>query len=196
MQKIVVAVGSVRQPKLEAVAAALDASKSCFDPQPEFEVIGIEAPSGVRHTPLSRAETMQGARQRAEALRDMARSQGAAWHYVVGLEGGLDMLQLNGSRLVFLENWAYVMDPSGASSYGQSGAVLLPDALARQVIDHRVELAQAIDQFAGSHGIRDREGAWGILTSGRITRREAFRIAVINAFAPHFNRRFYQASGV
>ena len=53
---------------------------------------------------------------------------------------------------------------------------------------------QAIDAFAGGHNIRDAEGAWGILTRNLTTRQDSFRIAVINAFAPFFNRELYAAS--
>jgi non-canonical (house-cleaning) NTP pyrophosphatase len=40
-------------------------------------------------------------------------------------------------------------------------------------------------------GIRDAQGAWGILTGNKITRQEAFRVAVIAAFAPFFNAQAY-----
>jgi non-canonical (house-cleaning) NTP pyrophosphatase len=96
-------------------------------------------------------------------------------------------------RLVFLQNWAYVTD-GHAGAYGQSGGVALPEALAHMVVDEGVELAHAIDAFAGQHGIRDGQGAWGILTGGVITRQDAFRIAVINAFAPFLNRAAYAAA--
>ena len=53
------------------------------------------------------------------------------------------------------------------------------------------ELSAAIDHFAGGRGIRDAQGAWGVLTCNLITRQEAFRIAVIHAFAPFFNASLY-----
>jgi len=98
-------------------------------------------------------------------------------------------------RLVLLQSWAYVTDGNGPGSFGQSGSVMLPEPLARQVVDEGVELSQAIDEYAGKRGIRDAEGAWGILTDGLITRRDAFRIAVISAFAPFLNRARPSALG-
>jgi non-canonical (house-cleaning) NTP pyrophosphatase len=95
------------------------------------------------------------------------------------------------SQWVFLENWAYAADRSGRGFFGQSGAVLLPAPLVESVVNQGVELSEAIDSFAGSRGIRDAQGAWGIFTQNLITRQEAFRIAVINAFAPFFNSAAY-----
>ncbi len=192
MAKILVAVGSTRRPKLNAVWEGLTVFGPQIDPDAQFEVVGVEVGSGVGHTPTTRAELMAGARQRAEVLVRMARERGEAWRYFVGLEGGLDVVEENGQRLVFLENWAYVTDGSGRSAYGQSGSILIPAPLAEQVLDRGVELAAAIDAYAGGQGIRDAQGAWGILTRNLITRQDAFRIAVINAFAPFFNATLYR----
>ena len=212
METILVAVGSIRRPKVNAVMEALNSVRAVCDFLPSFDVVGIEVPSGVRHTPLSREDLMAGARQRAEALVQMARANNERWKYFVGLEGGLDVIagldaipsldvvpdldvvSEASNRWVFLESWAYVTDGEGRGSFGQSGAVLVPEALAETVVDDGVELSQAIDAFAGGHNIRDAEGAWGILTRNLVTRQDSFRAAVINAFAPFFNRELYAAS--
>ena len=191
MTKIIVAVGSTRRPKLNAVWEALTVVGPSLDPNAPFEVVGEEAASGVRHTPLSRADLMTGARNRAEALAKRAKEENLPWDYFVGLEGGLDVLDNGDSRSVFLQNWAYVANKDGRGAYGQSGSILLPEILARQVVDEGVELGVAIDAFAGGHGIRDAQGAWGVLTRNMITRQDAFRTAVINAFAPFFNAALY-----
>jgi non-canonical (house-cleaning) NTP pyrophosphatase len=138
----------------------------------------------------------------------MARRSGAAWQYFVGLEGGLDVvhegaspdemlrhsaLKQSGLRRVFLESWAYVSD-GVRGHYGRSGSIELPQALAHEVLEDGVELSVAIDRFAGGVGIRDSQGAWGVLSNNFITRREAFRVAVIAAFAPFYNTKMYQAA--
>ena len=192
MDKLYVAVGSTRRPKLNAVWEALTVFGPSLDPDAKFEVVGVEVESGVGHTPQSRAELMAGARSRSGALVARARQQNEPWKYFVGLEGGLDVVHDGGARLVFLENWAYVADGSGRGAYGQSGSMLIPETLASRVVDQGIELAAAIDEFAGGQGIRDAQGAWGILTKNLITRQDAFRVAVINAFAPFYNRVLYQ----
>ena len=191
MEKILIAVGSARKPKVEAVRDALAVIRPFLDGNVDCEIVAVEMPSGVRHTPLSREDLMAGARQRAETLVHIARDSNAPWRYFVGLEGGLDVIHEGAKRWVFLESWAYVADDMGRGAFGRSGAVLLPEALAKTVLDDGVELSDAIDAFAGGHGIRDAQGAWGVLSRNLITRQDAFRVAVISAFAPFFNREIF-----
>ncbi len=193
MNKIHIAVGSTRRPKLAAVAQALESFGPVLETAAEFAVLGFDVESGVSHTPSTRDELMRGARQRAESLVHLARQRHEAWQYFVGLEGGLDTVQENGARRVFLESWAYVSDGS-AGHYGRSGGVEIPAALAHEVLENGVELSQAIDRFAGEVGIRDAQGAWGVLSCNLITRQEAFRIAVLAAFAPFYNSKMYRAA--
>jgi inosine/xanthosine triphosphatase len=207
MNKVILAVGSKRGPKLKAVSEALVAFSSVLAPDAQFEVVGVEVESGVSNTPASREELMRGARQRAEALLQLARKNGDAWRYFVGLEGGLDVVQEGasveemrwrtalkqyGRRRVFLESWAYVTD-GVRGHYGRSGGIELPEALAHEVLENGVELSVAIDKFAGAVGIRDAQGAWGVLSNNFITRQEAFRVAVTAAFAPFYNEKMYRA---
>jgi inosine/xanthosine triphosphatase len=180
---IIVAVGSIRRPKLDAVREALAALGPKFGARTEFEVVGTDVSSGVRHTPLSREETLSGARNRAEAVLRIAREKSEPWKYFVGLEGGIDVIHEHGNRWVLLENWAYVADAAGRSSFGQSGAIALPEPLAVRVVDEGIELAEAIDTYAGQTGVRDAQGAWGVLTHNLVTRQDSYRIALISAFA-------------
>lgn len=208
MKKITIAVGSKRGPKLNAVTEALRSFSTALADGAEFEVVGVDVESGVSHTPASRDELMRGARQRAEALVELAKQNGASWQFFVGLEGGLDVvhegastdevlrhakLRQNGHRRVFLESWAYVSD-GVRGYYGRSGSIELPEALAHEVLENGVELAIAIDRFAGALGIRDAQGAWGVLSNNFITRQEAFRVAIIAAFAPFYNAKMYSAA--
>src|ERR1700676_555327 len=195
MGKILVAVGSTRRPKLGAVTEAVNAFGAALDPGAEFEVLGFDVESGVSHTPCSRGELMRGARQRVEALVRLGREKRETWCYFVGLEGGLDVVQEDGARRVFLESWAYVSDGTGGH-YGRSGGVEVPSALAHEVLENGVELSAAIDRFAGAVDIRDAQGAWGVLSANLITRQEAFRVAVVAAFAPFYNAKMYRAAVV
>jgi inosine/xanthosine triphosphatase len=187
----VVAVGSTRPLKLRAVSEALESFGDSLDAGVRFNVVGVEVSSGVSHTPLSRAELMAGARGRVASLAAVARERGESWSYFMGLEGGLDVIHDSGRRMAFLESWAFVSDAAGRESWGHAGGVMLPEALAAEVLDRGVELSAAIDAFAGQQGIRDAQGAWGVLTRNLITRQDVLRTAVINAFAPFFNAALY-----
>jgi len=195
METIRIAVGSKRTPKVEAVRQALKSLGPLLRANATFEVTGFEVATGVGHTPLSRDELMAGARGRCEAVM-RASGYGEAAAYFVGLEGGLDVVRENGvrengRRLAFLQSWAFVADAGGRGFYGQSGAILLPEALAAEVLDRGAELSQAIEAFTRTTGVRDSQGAWGVLTKNLIDRQESFRIAVISAFAPFFNAEMY-----
>jgi inosine/xanthosine triphosphatase len=190
MKKIQVAVGSTRRPKLNAVWEALSVIGPTLHESALYDVVGVEVASGVSHMPISREELMAGARGRADALVRMGRERGEAWEYFVGLEGGFDVVQENGARIVFLQSWAYVTDGT-RGAYGQSGAILVPEPLAKKVVDEGVELSVAIDTFSGEQGIRDAQGAWGVFTRNLHTRQDSFRSAVIYAFAPFFNSSLY-----
>jgi len=191
MRKVYVAVGSTRRPKLNAVWEALSVFGPALDPDAQFDVVGVEVPSGVGHTPASRVELMRGARQRADSLAKLALERKESWRYFVGLEGGLDVVeQADTGRRVFLESWAYVSD-SVRGHFGRSGGIEIPALLAGEVLERGVELSMAIDRFSGAVGIRDAQGAWGVLSSNLITRQDAFRVAVVSAFAPFYNSKMY-----
>jgi len=192
---VTVAVGSTRKPKLGAVREALTSIGFLLAPNKKIEVAGAEVESGVGHTPVSREELMQGARQRAEAVAKLAAKNCEPWSYFVGLEGGLDVIMDGGQRRVFLEGWAYVSDGI-CGFFGRSGSIEIAESIAGEVIDRGVELSVVIDRFAGEAGIRDAQGAWGVLSGNLITRQDAFRIAVIAAFAPFYNAKMYRRAAV
>jgi len=193
MNTLRIAVGSARRPKVMAVEEAAVLFAPCFGSDTVCEVQGYEVESGVSHTPASRHELMQGARQRAEALREKLGRDGAVAQFFVGVEGGLDAVVENGMRRVFLESWAYVSDGQ-RGHFGCSGSIELPLVLANRVLVEGVELAAAIDEFAGAVGIRDGQGAWGVLSRNLISRQDSFRVATIAAFAPFFNEALYRSA--
>ena len=192
MSPIRIAVGSTRRPKLLAVEEAVASFADRLGRSVPPAVQGYEVESGVSHTPSSREELMRGARQRAEALCKLLRESGTRADFFVGLEGGLDAVMEHGIRRVFLESWAYVSD-GARGHFGCSGSVELPEALAREVLVRKTELSVAIDRFAGEVGVRDGQGAWGVLTGNLLTRQESFHLAVVAAFAPFYNRNMYRS---
>jgi inosine/xanthosine triphosphatase len=188
-----IAVGSTRLPKVNAVHEAVSLFAPLLDPGADFEINGYEVESGVSHTPASRAELMQGARQRAQALAARVLPVSEMADFFVGVEGGLDVVEDGDILRVFLESWAYVTD-SHAGHFGCSGSIEIPAVLASEVLHRGTELSEAIDTYAGAVGIRDGKGAWGVLSGNLITRQESFRLAVLTAFAPFYNARMYRSA--
>jgi non-canonical (house-cleaning) NTP pyrophosphatase len=121
----------------------------------------------------------------------MLREAGQPADYCVGLEGGVDVAVENDVRCVFLESWAYVTD-GVRGHFGCSGSIEIPELLAGEVLARGTELSIAIDRYAGAVGIRDGQGAWGVLSDNLVTRQESFRLAVVAAFAPFYNVKMYR----
>jgi non-canonical (house-cleaning) NTP pyrophosphatase len=48
-----------------------------------------------------------------------------------------------------------------------------------------------IDEVAGGRDIRSKQGAWGVLSNDLMTRSMSFEVALIAAFAPFYNPKFY-----
>jgi non-canonical (house-cleaning) NTP pyrophosphatase len=83
-----------------------------------------------------------------------------------------------------LQTWAAVTDGQ-RWGYGAGPSLALPPDVADSVTAGE-ELGDVIDRLAGSQ-VRGTRGAWGLLTRDLIGRRDAFRLAVLAAFAPFYN---------
>lgn len=190
---MLIAIGSTRGPKVEAAKEVMLLLKSRFFSKPDdLEFIERAVPSGVPEMPLSLHELMAGARNRAEHLRHELAAEKTSPHFFIGLEGGFVVTEVNGKRECFLQNWAYVSD-GRRGAFGASGAIPIPKAIAVEVIDRGRELAQVIDEFSQRSDVRSNEGTWGILTRDLISRKDAFKIALLNALAPFYNPRAYSS---
>lgn len=189
---MLIAIGSIRAPKVDAAkeVCAMLRNRRLIESAGEMEFLERETPSGVSTMPLSHEELMEGARNRTENLRRMLNSEDVRADYYLGMEGGLLIVQGNGGRHCFLQNWAYVSDGT-RGAFGASGTIALPASIAREVVDGGRELAEVIDEFSNRHDVRSNEGTWGILTRDLISRKDAFKIALLNAFAPFYNPRAY-----
>ena len=186
--KIVIA--STRVPKVNGVRRAYLRLSALYPLGPmTFEPIVFE--SGVESTPLSVDALMTGARQRALRAFQNARGRndGSEKIHAVGAEGGLCIFQ----GRTFLQSWVYVHDGS-RTSFGSSGSIELPAALADAVVRDGADVGSVIDLFAEERNVRLKQGTWGILTNDLITREDSFELAALNALAPFFNNSLYDRS--
>jgi inosine/xanthosine triphosphatase len=188
---VIIAVGSTRGPKVEAVRRVLATLASVAPEFARAEVVPFDASTLAPPMPLSVEEMLEGARGRAQLALESAAAAGKRPDYAVGLEGGIDLRRTAPTNRGFLMSWAYVTDGQ-RGAHGGGGALELPPALLASVVDRGIELAEAMDALSGERGVRDRQGAWGILTRGLIDRTASFEAALLNAFAPFYNPGSYR----
>lgn len=188
---MIVALGSTRKPKLEAVHGALARLSGLAPALAGAQVVARDASTVSPRMPLSREELLHGARTRAEHVVQLLGEEGLRADLALGLEGGVEVEADDGERRAFLTCWAYATD-GRRGAFGCGGGVELPPALAAAVIDRGEELGTAIDAFAGAHDVRSGSGAWGVLTLGAMDRRAAFEVALIAALAPFYNAVAYR----
>jgi inosine/xanthosine triphosphatase len=185
-----IALGSDRAAKIMAVRASI-ARVAAIDPSwAEASVLARAVETTVPAMPMNDWELMQGARERALAVRDQLRAQRLDADIYVGLEGGFHSISIEGEWHTFLRGWAYATDGKNGT-FGATPSISVPPALAKKVIEGRRELGLVIDEVAGTQDVRSRQGAWGILSRDLVTRAMSFEVALIAAFAPFYNKAMY-----
>jgi inosine/xanthosine triphosphatase len=188
---VIIVVGSTRGPKVEAVRRVLGALAMIAPGFQGAEVVPFDASVGAPPMPLSLDEMLEGARGRAQLAFESLSAGGRRADFAVGLEGGIDLRRTAPSNRGFLMSWAYVTD-GRRGAHGCGGAIEVPSALLEAVVDRGIELSEAMDALSGERGVRDRQGAWGILTRGMVDRTASFETALLNAFAPFYNPETYR----
>ena len=188
---MIIALGSARAAKIMALRSAC-ARVAEVDPRfqrPELVTRAVE--TDAPRMPLSDMQLMRGASGRADAVRELLLREGRRADFCVGLEGGFHSITFDAERHTFLHGWAYVTD--GARGYfGHAPAVSVPPSIVARVERTGRELGEVIDEVAGEHDVRSRQGAWGVLSRGLLTRSMSFETALVAAFAPFYNARVYE----
>lgn len=185
-----IAVGSVRPAKLLAVRSAC-ARISAVDPGwDRAKILAREVETGAPAMPLTDAQLMRGARDRAHAVRKLLDADGLAAHLYVGLEGGFHTVTLDGVRHTFLQGWAYATD-GARGHFGIGPSVTVPETVVRQVVAGRRELGEVIDEMTGEQDVRSRQGAWGVISRGLLPRAQSFEAALVAALAPFYNSELF-----
>ena len=185
-----IALGSDRAAKIMAVRATI-ARIAAIDPAwAKATVVARAVETTVPAMPMNDWELMQGARERALAIRDQLEGQGLGADVYVGLEGGFHSISIEGEWQTFLRGWAFATDGK-IGAFGGTPSISVPDSLAKKVIEGRRELGLVIDEVAGIKDVRSRQGAWGVLSRDLVTRTMSFEVALIAAFAPFYNKAMY-----
>ncbi len=170
------AVGSRNPVKVNCVAAAV------AEYWPEARAVGVETESGVSVQPDSDHEMYTGALNRArQALEKTPAAQ-----YGAGLEGGT----LDAPDGMWAYAWVVIVDRAGKIGTGQSGRFLLPEGVAK-LVRAGIELGHADDQFFNRDNSKQKDGAIGILSDGRVTRFDLYKPAVTFALLSFLHPEYY-----
>lgn len=182
--------GSANAAKLAAMRATLARISTVDAAWEAAEVVARAVETDAPAMPLTDEEMMRGAQARAAAARELLKGEGERADFYIGLEGGFHSVKIDDRWHTFLRGWAYVTD-GARGNFGASPSVAVPDLLVARVIEGRRELAEVIDEAAGERDIRNRQGAWGVLSCGLLTRSMSFEAALVAAFAPFYNPKLY-----
>lgn len=151
-------------------------------PGEEFAVDGVSVVSGVADQPLTDAETLRGAMNRAEAA-SVAAPHADFW---IGLEGGVE--EKEGDMEVFA--WIVVKGKNGKLGKGRSAAFMLPHAVAEHIRAGK-ELGEADDIVFKRTNSKQANGSAGLLTGDVIDRAGTYLDGVIFALIPFKNPELY-----
>ena len=166
----VVVVASQNPVKVEATRRGF---VSMF-PSRAFHLYPVAVPSGVRQQPLSDAETLQGALNRAQHAAQLVPQA----HYWVGIEGGVEEHQ--GSMQAFA--WIVVSTPHLLGK-SRTGTFSVPEEVAA-LVRQGYELAAAVEEIYQQAQVKSTTGAVGVLTEGVIDRVQLYEHAIVLALVP------------
>lgn len=186
-----IAIASKRGPKVEAAKVVCDKLKHFLtSDSSRIEYLTFDVDGGVE-MPRTLGELLRGARQRVAKLLEATQSQQRKADFFVGMEGGFHTVRHDGTNLTFLQSWAFVSDGT-VGHFGSSGNILVPERIAKEVMEHGRDLSDVIDEAAQQTDVRSKQGTWGILTRDLLTRQQSFEIALTAAFAPFYNKNVYE----
>jgi inosine/xanthosine triphosphatase len=172
-----VTVASTNPVKLKAAEAGF---KAMF-PLETFEMHPCKPEVSVSNQPMSDAETLQGATERAMNVR----STQPLSDYWVGIEGGVQ--DFNGEMDAFA--WVIVLDHERMGK-GRSGAFFLPPQVV-ELVRQGVELGEADDRVFSRNNSKQKNGAIGLLTDDAVDREALYVPAVVFALIPFKNPELY-----
>ncbi len=176
---IKILVGSKNPVKIEAVRSAF---LKYYD---EVDVYGYAADSGVADQPVNE-ETFQGAKNRAEALRELNENDKLNADFFVGIEGGIAK---------FFNQWfafglMCIIDKEDNIGFGSSPMFELPAPVTEELLQG-IELGTVMDRITNEHNTKQKGGAIGFFTNGVMNRKELYVSGLITALIPFQHKQLF-----
>ena len=168
------AIGSYNPVKIEATRKA----SSIFWKDPE--VFGFDANSDITEMPMTKEETRDGAKNRANsALRWLRKNEQDGILLGVGMEGGV--CSFRGDWYLF--GATFVTD-GNVESWGGETMVRLPIKMYEGLEGGKIELGTVTDNLTGEKETKKRGGAIAVLSDNKILRDDLFDFALQQALTP------------
>ncbi len=173
-------VGSKNPTKIQAVQEA-------FSEFPNFslvEVFSLQVDSGVHKQPKNMKETVSGAINRARnAFKDCDLS--------LGLESGL--MQVPNTKSGYMDITMCAIYDGKNFHLGGSSAFEYPKSMINLIFSKDSEIDEAAQEIGFSHdsNIGEREGMIGILTKGKLSRKDYSKQSVVTALIHLLNPEYY-----
>jgi inosine/xanthosine triphosphatase len=163
-----VLVGSKNEVKVGAVRQAFEGVL----PNNDWTVEGMEVNSGVSEQPLDEQETVIGARNRANALKEQAKAD-----YYVGIEGGL----IHSAGQWMECGWVVILDNKNNEGIAASAKMMIPEKVYEFLRTGEHTLNDVCEKYFEVKDAGKKMGYFGIMTNGVVDRERAYIDAV--AFA-------------
>lgn len=180
---MIIAIGSTNQAKVQAVVEVI----KDYPLLANAKVVAIATDSEVGDQPLSLQETIQGAKNRARKAFEM--SKGCS--YGLGIESGLmQTFEASGS---YLHTCACAIYDGKNYSTGLSTGFEIPPPILDLVLKRKCNLSQACLEsgITTNTKIGSAEGLVGILTQGRVDRKEYSKECVRMALVKIMHTNWY-----
>ena len=180
---MIVVVGSTNEAKVFAVKEVIQES-SFF---PNAQVLSFSAISNVSEQPLTLEETMRGAKNRA---RDAFSKCKCNWSF--GIESGL--METSHATTGFLCISICSIFDGKNDFIGLSTGFELPPRILKLILDQKMDMNQACLHVGISQDVNlgSKEGLIGILTKGKVGRKEYSKQCIETAVLQLENSEWYQ----
>ena len=179
MSKKIVWVASKNPVKIEAAKQGMETVFREY----EFEYFGFSAPSGVPDQPIGSEETLLGAKNRLDFLREKEESP----DFYVAIEGGIR----REGKDCFAFACVLIENNSGLLGKAQTGHFMLPPKVV-ELLDKGYELGEADDIVFDKKNSKQKSGSVGILTKDLIDRTNYYKHAVILSLVPFMDEKLYE----
>ncbi len=149
------------------------------------KVRGFKVKSKVSNQPIN-DETFEGATNRALSIKKIGQEKDLKAQFFVGIEGGI--------RQIYTRWFSFgaicIIDEEGRIGYGTTPHFELPESISKELLK-RIELGHVIDKITGEHNTKQKEGAIGFLTKGRMNRKELYVQGIIVSLVHFMNENLY-----